>query len=172
MYLWNRAILPCRFLKAENGKQGLYFVVCQWPRPPVTGRCRRRWWPVCQRPTNPVHSDIHMGAVMILKAAIKLTVAFRESAWCWNCRRWGCEERAAPIIPQWEYCLKCGNFYLLPPLPLSLSYHICPTYLFLSKKKKKERYFCFIIFGQKHPLLLNTIVKAKCLSILKNHKMK
>lgn len=47
--------------------------------------------PVCQRPTGLVHFDIHMGAVMILKAAIKLTVAFRGSAWCWHC--------AAPIIP-------------------------------------------------------------------------
>lgn len=50
------------------------------------------WWlPVCQRPTSLVHFDIHMGAVMILKAAIKLTVAFWGSAWCRHC--------AAPIIP-------------------------------------------------------------------------
>lgn len=49
------------------------------------------WWlPVCQRPTSLVHFDSHMGAVMILKAAIRLTVAFQGSAWCRHC--------AAPII--------------------------------------------------------------------------
>lgn len=61
--------------------------------------------PVCQRPTGLVHFDIHMGAVMILKAAIKLTVAFRGSAWCRHC--------AAPIIL--SGITPCITSFFFPP---------------------------------------------------------
>lgn len=78
--------------RREDNKRGLYFSLGCGPAPcdcnyRAVGGCLL---PVCQRPTSLVHFDIHMGAVMILKAAIKLTVAFQGSAWCRHC--------AAPII--------------------------------------------------------------------------
>jgi len=128
--------------------------------------CSRRRWPVCQRPTNPVHFDIHMGAVMILKAAIKLTVAFRESARCWGCRRRGCRRASCSYYPPVGILPEVWQF--LPPFPPSffifILSHLSPRYLF------SEAFFfvcvtfflCFrfIIFGRKQPLLLNTILKA------------
>lgn len=84
------SLYTCRILKGRGQQTLSVFFSPSWTCPLVTAG---RWVvvPVCQRPTSPVHFDIHMGAVMILKAAIKLTVAFRGSAWCRRC--------AAPIIP-------------------------------------------------------------------------
>lgn len=62
----------------ERGGQTRPVFFCRlWAGPLVTARRGGGWrLPVCQSPTSLVHFDIHMGAVMILKAAIKLTVAF------------------------------------------------------------------------------------------------
>lgn len=87
-----KSILFPSGLKERGQQTRLVFFSRLWACPLWLQLQGGGWWlPVCQRPTSLVHFDIHMGAVMILKAAIKLTAAFRGSAWC---RHW-----AAPIIP-------------------------------------------------------------------------
>lgn len=80
--------------------------------------------PVCQRPTGLVHFDIHMGAVMILKAAIKLTVAFWGSAWCRHC--------AAPIIPSGNTPYRTAFSLLLALFPSSHNFYFPLKYSMLA----------------------------------------
>lgn len=75
--------------------------------------------PVCQRPGSLVHFDIHIGEVMILKAAIKLTVAFRGSAWCQHGA--SLTPPAAPIIPSGITPTRNTTFFLTSSLFSALS---------------------------------------------------